>query len=110
LLHCAALAWQGQEVPTQRIFEEYLASMDRKPVTFKGKIFFTEDNFRFYSASGEFLYATLAAGRAIRHRIAAECREIRLLSDTEALLAITGTGSVEIRGTDTHLRLEAVSP
>lgn len=89
-------------------FEEYLASMDRKPVMFTGKIFFTDNNFRFYSASGEFFTATMDAGREIRERIEDECRETSFMIDTDKLCSITGSGSVEIRGSDIRLSIEAV--
>lgn len=89
-------------------FEEYLASMDRKPVTFMGKVFFTDNNFRFYSASGEFFTATMDAGREIRERIEDECREASFMIDTDKLCSITGSGSVEIRGNDIRLSIEAV--
>lgn len=89
-------------------FEEFLASMDRKPVTFTGKIFFTDSNFRFYSTSGEFFTVTMDAGREIRERIEDECRETSFMIDGDKLCSITGSGSVEIRGSDIRLSIEAI--
>lgn len=89
-------------------FEEYLSSMDRKPVTFMGKIFFTDSNFQFYSDAGEFFTVTMDAGREIRERIEDECRETSFMIDRDKLCSITGSGSVEIRGSDIRLSIEAV--
>lgn len=89
-------------------FEEYLASMDRNPVTFTGKIFYNDSNFRFYSNSGEFFTVTMDAGREIRERIEDECRYSSIMIDADKLCSITGSGSVEIRGSDIRLSIEAV--
>ncbi|MEO0387364.1 MAG: hypothetical protein AAF281_07510 [Pseudomonadota bacterium] len=89
-------------------FEEYLASMDRKPVTFTGKIFYNDSNFRFYSNSGEFFTVTMDAGREIRERIEDECRNGSIMIDTDKLCSVVGSGSVEIRGSDIRLSIEAV--
>ncbi|WP_227271556.1 hypothetical protein [Roseobacter weihaiensis] len=91
-----------------KTFEEYLASMDRKPVTFSGKIFYNDSNFRFYSNAGEFFTATMDAGREIRERIEDECQEGSFMIDTDELCSIKGSGSVEIRGSDIRLSIEAV--
>ncbi|MBC7132317.1 MAG: hypothetical protein H5U16_04315 [Roseovarius sp.] len=103
----------GAGSATAETFEEYLASMDRKPVAFNGKIFYNDrsindSNFRFYSTSGQFFTATMDAGREIRERIEDECRNDSILVDTDELCSITGSGSVEIRGSNIRLSIESV--
>lgn len=105
-LFCACLASAGNV--NAETFEEYLASMDRKPVTFTGKIFYNDSNFRFYSNSGEFFTVTMDAGREIRERVENECQNNNIMLDTDKLCSITGSGSVEVQGSNILLSVEAV--
>lgn len=89
---------------------EYLNSMDRTEVTFSGRILYdtSDQNFLFYNEDREPFGVTMDAGRDTRERVEAECSGITFTSSYDELCSISGSGTVEIRGSRVFISIEVV--
>jgi hypothetical protein len=89
---------------------DYLASMDRAEITFSGRIKYnsTERNFTFYDDNREPFGATIDAGRDAREQIEKECDRPGYFYEFKDLCTISGSGTVEIRGSRIFISIEVV--
>lgn len=86
---------------------DYLESMDRTEVTFSGRIKYDsrEDSFTFYDENRDLFRVTVDAGRDVRERIEEECDAPGMFISYAELCTITGSGTVEIRGSMIHISI-----
>lgn len=91
--------------------QDYLLSMDRVNVTFSGRIKYSsgDDSFTFYDDRREPFSTTIDAGRDAREKIETLCDNPSFLVSYTDLCKISGSGSVEIRGSRIFLSIEAIS-
>jgi hypothetical protein len=90
--------------------KEYLASMNRKEVKFSGRIGYDgrEHDFTFYDENRDPFGVTVDAGRDARERIEKECVTSSYIITYSKLCSISGTGTVEIRGSRVYISIENV--
>lgn len=89
---------------------DYLASMDKTEVTFAGRIRFDprEREFHFYDAERNAFSVTVDAGRKVREEIETTCAEGGFMITVEKLCKIEGRGTVQIRGSQIDISIDAV--
>ena len=89
---------------------EYLETMDRSEVSFTGRIKYDrgEDSFTFYDENREWFGVTLDAGRDTRELIETECENSSFMVSYSDLCTISGSGTVEIRGSRIFISIETV--
>lgn len=89
---------------------KYLETMDRTEVYFSGRIKYdsSEDNFTYYSESRDPFGVTVDAGRDARERIETECDNSSFMVSYSDLCTISGSGTVEIRGSRIYISIETV--
>ena len=89
---------------------DYLDAMDRTEVLFSGRIKYDsrEDRFTFYDESREPFGVTVDAGRDARERIEANCENSSFIASYSELCSISGSGTVEIRGSRIYISIETV--
>lgn len=90
--------------------DQYLETMDRTAVSFSGRIKYdsSEDAFTFYDENREWFGVTVDAGRDARERIETECENSSFMVSYSELCTISGTGTVEIRGSRILISIETV--
>ena len=90
--------------------DDYLKSMDRTAVSFSGLISYDRGNdaFNFFDNARNRFSVTVDAGRDARERIGSDCG-VTLSYSWSDLCKITGTGTVEIRGSSILISLEIVT-
>ncbi|MCF6272045.1 MAG: hypothetical protein L3J37_02485 [Rhodobacteraceae bacterium] len=89
---------------------EFIESVDRTPVSFKGFIKFdpSEDRFVFYNENWDYFGVSMDAGRTAREQIEQNCAESGFLISRTELCQISASGTVEIRGGQVFLSIEKV--
>lgn len=89
---------------------DYLASMDRTAVSFSGRIRYntTERDFTFYDENREPFGVTMDAGRDVRERVETQCGSSSFMITYSELCTISGSGTVEIRGSRVFISIEVV--
>lgn len=89
---------------------DYLASVDRTEVSFSGRIKYdsSEDSFTFYDENRDHFGVTVDAGRDAREQIEAECDNPSFMVSYSDLCTISGSGTVEIRGSRIYISIETV--
>lgn len=89
---------------------DYLKTMDRTEVSFSGLIKYdrSEDSFTFYNENRDFFGVTVDAGRNARERIETECENPSFMASYSDFCTISGSGTVEIRGSRIYISIEAV--
>lgn len=89
---------------------DYLETMDRTEVHFSGRIKYdgTEDSFTFYNANRDPFGVTVDAGRDAREQIETECDNPSFMVSYSDLCTISGSGTVEIRGSRIYISIETV--
>lgn len=97
-------------IAEQMPLSDYLTSMDRTEVTFSGKIKYSsrDDDFTFYDDEREPFGVTVDAGRDARERIEQQCDNPSIMVSYSDLCDISGSGTVEIRGSRVYISIEAV--
>lgn len=88
---------------------DYLESMDRTEVSFSGQIKYdsSENSFTFYNENNDWFNVSVDAGRDAREQIETECAASYRSSYSD-LCTISGSGTVEIRGSQIYISIEAV--
>lgn len=88
----------------------YLSSVDRSEVTFNGRIRYNinEREFTFYDEDREPFGVTMDAGRDVRERVETECGSSSFMVTFSELCTISGSGTVEIRGSRIFISVEIV--
>jgi len=89
---------------------DYLKTMDRTEVSFSGRIKYnsSEDSFTFYNENRDPFGVTIDAGRDAREQIETECDNPSFMVSYSDLCTISGSGTVEIRGSRIYISIEAV--
>lgn len=89
---------------------EYLEAMDRTEVRFSGRIKYdgSEDSFTFYNENRDPFGVTMDAGRDTREQIEVECDNPSFMVSYSDLCTISGSGTVEIRGSRIYISIETV--
>jgi hypothetical protein len=89
--------------------KDYLKLMDRTEVRFSGRIKYNrlDSEFIFFDDNREIFYVTVDAGRNARERIEIECVQPLMVSYSD-LCTITGTGTIEIRGSRIYISIETI--
>lgn len=89
---------------------KYLSTMDRAEVSFSGRIKYDsrEDDFTFYNENREPFGVTVDAGRDARELIEADCENSSFMVTYTDLCTISGSGTVEIRGSRVFISIETV--
>ncbi len=89
---------------------EYLGTMNRAEVLFSGRIKYDsiEDDFTFYDENREPFGVSIDAGRDARERIETDCENSSFMVTYSDLCAISGSGTVEIRGSRINISIETV--
>lgn len=89
---------------------EYLGAIDRTEVSFSGRIKYdsSEDSFTFYNENRDPFGVTVDAGRNAREQIETECDNPGLFVSYSDLCSISGSGTVEIRGSRINISIETV--
>lgn len=89
---------------------DYLETMDRTEVSFSGRIKYDSsgDSFTFYNENCDPFGVTVDAGRDAREQIETECDNPSFMVSYSDLCAISGSGTVEIRGSRIYISIEAV--
>lgn len=89
---------------------EFLSSMDRAEVRISGRIRYdrSDDRFTFYDENRDIFDVTVDTGRDTRERIEKECENSGFLVSYSELCVISGTGTVEIRGSRVTISIEMV--
>lgn len=89
---------------------DYLASMDRTAVSFSGQIRYntTERDFTLYDVNREPFGVTMDAGRDVRERVETGCGSSSFMFSYSELCTISGSGTVEIRGSRVFISIEVV--
>lgn len=113
MLHVSTLALLSAPAfaETQAIpLGDYLGSMDRTEVLFSGRIKYDsrEDDFTFYDENREPFGVTVDAGRDAREQIETDCENSSFMVTYSDLCAISGSGTVEIRGSRIYISIETV--
>ncbi len=105
LLSAPALA-DAQAIP----LDDYLGTIDRTEVQFSGRIKYDsrEDDFTFYDENREPFGATVDAGRDAREQIETDCENSSFMVTYSDLCTISGSGTVEIRGSRIYISIETV--
>jgi len=109
-LAVALVASSGSVATAQEVsLEDYLASMDRTEVSFRGSISYDnfKDDFLLKDTDGEYFFLSMDAGRDLREQIETECGYDGFMSNRN-WCEISGSGTVEIRGSDIYISIEAV--
>lgn len=90
---------------------DYLGRMDRTEVLFSGRIKYdsSEDDFTFYDENREPFGVTVDAGRDARERIETDCENSSFMVTYSDLCTISGSGTVEIRGSRIYISIETVN-
>lgn len=90
---------------------DYLKSMDRTEVSFSGRIKYdsSEDSFTFYDENRDPFGVTVDAGRDAREQIETKCDNPSFMVSYSDLCTISGSGTVEIRGSRIYISIEAVN-
>ena len=85
--------------------------MDRTEVSFSGRIQYdsSEDSFTFYDENHDLFGVTFDAGRDAREQIETMCDNPRFMVSYSDLCTISGSGTVEIRGSRIYISVEAVN-
>jgi hypothetical protein len=101
-----AYSAQADPIP----LSDYLETMDLTEVSFSGRIKYdsSEDSFTFYDENREPFGVTIDAGRAAREQIETKCDNPSFFVSYDDLCSISGSGTVEIRGSRIYLSIEAV--
>jgi hypothetical protein len=88
----------------------YLSSVNRSEVTFTGRIRYniTGRDFTFYNEDREPFGVTIDAGRELRERVEAECGSSSFMVTFSELCTISGSGTIEIRGSRIFISVEIV--
>lgn len=109
ILVCLALS-TSPAIAEQMPLVDYLASMNRTEVTFSGRIKYDshEDDFTFYNEDREPFGVTVDAGREAREKIEQDCENSRWMISYKDMCTISGSGTVEIRGSRIYISIEAV--
>lgn len=110
ILTASLLAFPGQAQTDAVPLAEYLASMDRTAVSFSGRISYNinERDFTFYDENRESFGVTMDAGRDVRERVETECGRSSFMITYSELCTISGSGTVEIRGSRVFISIEVV--
>lgn len=89
---------------------EYLNTMNRTEISFSGRIKFDsrEDDFTFYDENREPFGVTMDAGRKTREQIESVCDNPGFMVSYSDLCTISGSGTVEIRGSRIYISIETV--
>lgn len=89
---------------------DYLATMDRTEVQFSGRIRYdsSQDDFTFYDENREPFGVTVDAGRDAREQIETDCENSGFMVTYSDLCSISGSGTVEIRGSRIYISIETV--
>lgn len=89
---------------------EYLASIDRTEVQFSGRINYDsrERDFTLYDEDRQPFGVTMDAGRDARERIERECENSSFMVTYADMCTISGSGTIEIRGSRIYLSIENV--
>lgn len=89
---------------------DYLETMDRTEVNFSGRIKYdsSEDSFTFYNENRDPFGVTVDAGRNTREQIETECDNPSFMVSYSDLCTISGSGTVEIRGSRIYISIETV--
>jgi hypothetical protein len=84
--------------------------MNRTQVNFVGRIRYdsSERSFTFYNENREPFGVTVDAGRDVRERIEKECDNPGFMVSYSDLCTISGSGTVEIRGSRVFISIEEV--
>ncbi len=101
-----ALAWVDP-VP----LADYLAEMDRTPVSIDGLIAYRsgmDAGFTFYDDADQPFPVTIDAGRQRREEIEQGCLMQRVLFSRSDLCEIEALGTIEIRGSRIHISIDQV--
>lgn len=90
---------------------DYLASMDRTEVSFSGRIRYdsSDDSFAFYNENRDPFGVTVDAGRDAREEIETKCDNPGFMVSYSDLCTISGSGTVEIRGSRIFISIETVN-
>lgn len=91
-------------------FEDYLASMDHKMVSFHGHIKYDKstDDFTFIDDAKMHFDVMIDAGREMREKIQAECATNGILYSSHDYCDIGGIGTIAIEGDAILLSIERV--
>ncbi|WVX51748.1 hypothetical protein ROLI_048500 (plasmid) [Roseobacter fucihabitans] len=110
-LSILAIVWAGVASAQEVSLGSYLTSMDRTSVTFSGRIKYnsSEGDFTFYDENREPFGVTIDAGRDARERIETECNNTSFMVSYDDLCTISGSGTVEIRGSRVYISVEQVN-
>lgn len=89
---------------------DYLETMDRTEISFSGRIKYdsSEDSYTFYNKNRDPFGVTVDAGRDARERIETQCDNPSFMVSYSDLCTISGSGTVEIRGSRIYISIEAV--
>ena len=84
--------------------------MDRTEVKFSGRIKYDklEDTFWFYDENRDFFRVTMDAGRGAREQVETECGSSSYMASYSDLCTISGSGTIEIRGSSIYISIETV--
>lgn len=109
LLSLAALTTPLSAEPIP--LDEYLQGMDRTEVSFEGFVEYeaSYNNFYFFDEARDRFRVSIDAGRDAREQIEAECKAVSGLRFFEDSCAITGSGTIEIRGSDIFISIETIN-
>ena len=88
----------------------YLETINRTEVIFSGRIKYDsrEDNFVFYDENRDRFGVTVDAGRDAREHIEKECDNPSFMVSYSDLCTISGSGTIEIRGSRIYISIEVV--
>lgn len=89
---------------------DYLNTMDRTEVSFSGRIKYnsSDDKFTFYDKNREPFGVTVDAGRDARERVETECNNTSFMVTYSELCSVSGSGTVEIRGSRIFISIEKI--
>ena len=89
---------------------DYLTSMDRTEVRFSGRIKYnsSESEFTFYDENREPFGVTVDAGGDTLEQVENECNNPSFIVSYGDLCAVSGVGTVEVRGSSVFISLENV--
>lgn len=95
-------------------FATYLNAMNLTEVTFAGYIKYDDRSlndvdFTYYDVDGKPFPVTMDAGRKTREKVQADCAFSSIMFSLKDLCRVTGTGTVEIRGSRIHLSIDRVT-
>jgi hypothetical protein len=89
---------------------QYLSSVDRSEITFSGRIRYnsSDRDFTFYNEDREPFGVTMDTGRDIREKVETECAGSGFMFSFSELCTISGSGTVEIRGSRIFISVVSV--